>query len=593
MTSGSPAPVDIDEQDLRVAKQASEAFRQLLKGIKNIGIYRHAENRFGEFLQPAFDLLTAFLEEHEVLPLKLSPFTLEFKKQVIYEDQDKENLTYKFYRDGMRFLLFRRGLPPDELLRFVMIAISSLNDRQLFNEDTITRLWKESFHSIEWVVVTNFGFADMTEEEVEIEVDKIVAYLRHQLASNGADITRFARLSAEDLELELEDVDQVRGGIISGRTATPADKAWVQEEIYQEEKNRLFAKMVLIVFQILELDAEKEDQDTILDAVTQVLDTLLVSEDVKGAVALLQRFEKISQKPLPPSRLELVNAIRKTFRRRMVEPQRLETVKQYITLARPLDGEAVKAYLSICTEEELIPLVEMLTAMERPDGRTLLIDVLADLGRNHVDVFARRLEHNSSNVVKDMLAVIQKINPENKYAIIAKCLEHPNLMIRIEGLKTLAKSNDERSLRYIEKAIKDEDIQMRLGAYRALAARSPRRATPLFIKMMQDDSFLSRDNRERIAIVTALGETKTDEALEYFSGIFEQKAGLFSRGKINDYKALAIIGLVAHKSVSAFKVLAREVQNKNNSKEILEQVYKAATRLKQELEAQREEMRRG
>ena len=99
----------------------------------------------------------------------------------------------------------------------------------------------------------------------------------------------------------------------------------------------------------------------------------------------------------------------------MVEPQRLDTVKQYITLARPLDQEAVKAYLSICTEEELIPLVEMLTSMERQEGRTLLIDVLAELGKKHVDVFARRLEHNASNVVKDMLAIIQKIDPANKY----------------------------------------------------------------------------------------------------------------------------------------------------------------------------------
>ena len=37
--------------------------------------------------------------------------------------------------------------------------------------------------------------------------------------------------------------------------------------------------------------------------------------------------------------------------------------------------------------------------------------------------------------------------------------------------------------------------------------------------------------------------------------------------------------------MSAFKILAREVQNKNNSKEILEQAHKAALRLKQELES--------
>src|SRR5688500_15118827 len=209
MSSGVSANVEVDELDVKAAQQASEAFRLLLKGIKNIGIYRHAENRFNEILQPAYDALTAFLDEYEILPLKLSPYTLEYKKQIIYEDQNKENLTYKFYRDGMRFLMFRRGLPPDELLRFVMIAMASFNDKQLFNEDTITRLWKESFHSVEWVVVEGFGFGDMSEEEVEVEIEKIVAYLRHQLSANSTDITRFARLSAEDLELQLDEVDQV------------------------------------------------------------------------------------------------------------------------------------------------------------------------------------------------------------------------------------------------------------------------------------------------------------------------------------------------------------------------------------------------
>jgi hypothetical protein len=582
-----------DELDQQAAQQASDAFRLLLKGIKNINIYRHAEGRFSEFLEPAHTALSGFLDEHEVLPLKLTPFTLEYKKQVIYEDQDKENLTYKFYKDGMRFLMLRKGLPADELLKFVLVATSQYNDRQLFQEDTITRLWKENFECIEWVVVEGFGFGDMSEEEVEIEVEKIVAYLRNQLKANSDDITRFARLSADDLELQLDDVDQVRGGIISGRTATPADKTWIQEELYQEEKKRLFAKMVLIVFQILELDSEAADQDMILDSVTQVLDTLLVTEDIKGAVALLQRFEKIGQKDLPTKRLQLVSTIKETFKKRMMETQRLEAVKNYILLARPIDDDAVKAYLQTCGEEEILYLTEMLSGMERAEGRKLLIEILADKGKNHVDVFARRLDHKSSNVVKDMLSIIHLINPDNKYALFAKCLEHPNVMIRLEGLKVLAKSQDDKSLRYIEKAMDDQDIQMRLGAYRCMAVRSPKRCASVLMKMMRDEAFLSKDSRERIAIVTALGETRTEEALEYFSGVFEQKSSLFSRGKINDYKSLAIIGLVAMKSVTAFKVLAREVQNKNNSKEVLEQAHKAATRMKTELESQKEQIRRG
>lgn len=586
-----PRPSAVSEDadpNIALAQQSANAFALLLKGIKNIGIYRHAESRYMEYLAPAHRALSDFLEQHTVLPLKLSPYTLEFKKHVIYEDLNKENLTYKFYRDGMRFLLFRKGLPIEELLRFVLLAMETQSEAALFQEDMITRLWKEEFGFIEYVVMEGFGFGDMTEEEVEIEVEKIVGYLRKQLAASGKDITRFARLSANDLELELNEIDQVRGGIISGRTATDHDQAWIQEEIYAEEKQRLFAKMVLILFQILEHEATLEDYEMMCDAFVQVLDTLLVSEDVRGSVALLHRFQKVANRPEGDERKELIKRIRDIFRRKMVEPQRLDAVGRYMTLSKKFDDEAVREYLSVCGDEELIPLVDMLSAMERVEGRRLLIQVLSELGKNHAEVFARRLDHNSSNVVKDMLTIILNIDPPDKLKMFAKCLEHPNLMIRLEGLKILAKTPEDAALRYIELAMNDNDLQMRLGALRALAARSPSRAWPLLLKMMQSDDYTGRELREKIAIATAFGETHTKEALSFFSNVFESKTNLFNRGRQNDLKLMSIVGLTAMKSVEAFKVLAREVQNRNNSKEVLEAAHKAALRLRGELAGQKE-----
>lgn len=572
------------EEIIAQAQEAAQVFSLLLKGLKNISIYRHAESRFAEYLDPAHKALTAFLETEGVLPLKLTPFTLEFKKHVIYEDQNKENLTYKFYRDGMRFLMFRQGLPIEELLRFVLLAMETQSEAALFQEDMITRLWKEELTCIEYVVVEGFGFGEMSEEEVAIEVEQIVGYLRKQLKANGKDVTRFARLSAEDLELELQEIDQVRGGIISGRTATPDDRGWIQQELFAEEKARLFAKMVLILFQILELDASAEDYEMLSSSFVQVLDTLLLGEDVRGAVALLLRFEKIAERQKSSRRKELVLKIRDTFRRKMVEPQRLDAVGRYIMLSKKLDEEAVEQYLSVCGEEELIPLTDLLSTMERQEGRKILINVLCRLGADHAEVFARRLDHNSSNVVKDMLTIILRIDPPDKLKMFARCLEHPNLMIRLEGLKILAKAPEEGAAKFIELAMKDADLQMRLGAYRALAARSGARAAPALIKMMQDDDYLGKEQRERVAIATALGETKSREALAFFSHVFEQKASLFARGKHNDMKTLAIVGLAAMHSVDAFKVLAREVQNRANSKEIMEIAHKAALRLKTELQ---------
>jgi hypothetical protein len=582
-----PEPPQAEPEDDRAAEQAQEVAQiiaLLLKGIKNIGIYKHAESRYREYLEPAHKAMEQFLELDPVLPLKLTPYTLEFKKQVVYEDQNKENLTYKFYRDGMRFLMFRGGLPIDELLRFVLLAMETPSEAALFQEDMITRLWKEEFTCIEYVVMEGFGFGDVSEEEVEIEVEKIIGYLRKQLAANSKDVTRFARLSAEDLELELQDVDQVRGGIISGRTAQQDDKEWIQQELFAEEKQRIFAKMVLILFQILELEATTEDFEMLSDAFVQVLDTLLLTEDVRGSVALLQRFERIAQARQNSDKKAMIMRLHDTFRRKMVEPQRLDAIGRYIALSKKLDEEAVREYLSACGDEELIVLTDMLAGMERSEGRRLLISVLSELGKNHAEIFARRLEHNASNVVKDMLTILLKIDPPEKLKMFAKCLEHPNIMIRLEGLKILAKAPEDGALRYIEMALKDSDMQLRLGAYRALALRSAGRASPLLIKIMQSEGFADLEQRERLAVTTALGETKTPQALQFFSSVFEQKASIFSRGKNNEMKLLAISGLTAMRTVEAFKVLAREVQNRGNSKDVLEAAHKAALRVKADLQ---------
>lgn len=570
---------------------AARVFQMLLKGIKNIGIYRHAENRYPEYLEPAHRLLTQFLEEHESLPLRLEPFSLKYRGQPIYEDEDRENLTYKFYRDGVRYLIFRRGIPVEELLNFVLLAMERFNERLLFQEDMVTRLWKQDLRYIEHIVVEGFGFGDMSEEEVEIEVEKIIGFLKQQLAAHGDDVARFARLSVEDLELRLDDVEQIRGGVVSGRTATPQDRSRTQDELIYEQKKRTFAKMVLILFQILELEARTEDYEMLNEAFTQVLDSLLVSEDIRGAVALLLRFGAIRQRQLAPERAEMVESLEESIRARMLEPQRLQSVANYLTLSRELDVDAVQTYLEACGEAEIPHLLDMLVSIERPDARKILIEVLARVGKDKVGTFAAELANNSSNVVRDMLEIIHLISPPGKLGYIAKTLEHPNLVIRLEGLKQFAKSKEPESLRYLEKAAQDSDIQMRIGAYRALAQRNPKRAADFFVRLMRAESFSARDHREKLTVATALGETRQDTALQFFDQVFSQKSNLFQRSKLQEMKNLAIVGLAAFKDVRAFKILAREVQNRSNGKEVMQAAHKAALRLREELESGRKEAR--
>lgn len=582
--AAGPQGASIDPELRRLADQVNEVFVLLNRGIKNIRIYRHAETRYGEFLEPAYKALSAFLEQEALLPLKLGPYTLEYRQQVIYEDQANENLTYRFFRDGVRFLVFRRGLSLDELLRFVLLTTTDVSEIARFQEDWVTRLWKEEFRFIEYVVIEGFALGQLSESEVELEVDKIVGFLRSRMRATTEDFTRFARLSPEDLELELSNIDQIRGGIISGRTASPEEKTKIQEDLDLEERRRLFAKTVLILFQILELDASRDDFDLMLDSFTQVLDSLLVSEDIKGAVALSQRFEAVRAKRLGAEQAIFVQRIAAAFRRRMVESQRLDAIGQYLALSNRLDEDAVRAYLLLASDEDVIKLTDMLATMERSAARRILVEVLSTVGRNHCEVFARRLSSNASQVVRDMLSIIHRIDPPDRASLFARCLEHPNLMVRLEGLKILARTPEPEALRYIEKTLADAEMQVRIAAYRALAVRDPERACSALMRLMQSSDYSGLDQRERSAIASALGETRTRAAFTFLTGLLEQRSGLFSRARVNEAKMMALVGLQSFGTIEVFHRLAGEVQNAAHSKDIMQLAQTAALRVKARLE---------
>ena len=132
-------------------------------------------------------------------------------------------------------------------------------------------------------------------EEVEIEIEKVVAYLYRQLQSNSEDYLRFARISIEDLDLELNNVDQLRGAVVQGVTASAADKSRVQTSLEQED-DRVLPKLVTVFFQLLELDTHEDNFEDVAEAFVQLLDALQtkgVLEDIGGGDYLVQLAESV------------------------------------------------------------------------------------------------------------------------------------------------------------------------------------------------------------------------------------------------------------------------------------------------------------
>ncbi len=576
------------DKNKTLADEARPVFERLRKSLKNIQLYRHNTERYPEYIEPFAKALQELLGRHNLISLKLDPVAYKLGQHVIFEDDGREaNLIYPLWQAGIRLLIFKNGITADEILKFFLLCFGANEaERKNRGEDIITQLWKAELECIEYVVVEGFKvLPDEDIEEVEVEIEKVVAYLYRQLQSNSDDYLRFARVNSEDLDMQLENVDQMRGNVIQGVTATPGDKARIQQMIGREDSRHL-SKMVVVLFQLLELDTTEDNFEDVAEAFVQLLDALLLSENFTAIQQIRERFSHSAQKTaLKQSTRDLVQRCELRFVGRMGESQRVQAIGNILNSGIAKDADGVRNYLYALGVDAIPSLIDMLETLQLLPNRRLVCDVLAAVGGAYVDTFAQRLTHPSSNLVKDMIYVIDKVNPPTKFEIFATVLEHPNAILRLETLAVIGKSGGDECFDYIARVIKQHpDPQMRSQAARMLPNFPADKGAGLLLGIIEAEAFEKASDPEKKALFASVVMMHAPQTDQFLRDIFEQKSGMFAKKRVDDMKLLAIGGLEAAPSIPGLQMLAQVAQDlKRHSKDVCEAARAAAINVKAKL----------
>jgi len=559
-------------------------FDQLQRSIKTIGLYRHNTSHYGEYLDRAYKMLATMLRKYESVTVKVDQLGFKYFDVVVYqEDATEQNIAHKFYRDGVRILIFRDGLTPEEMLNFVLICLTNFHSAEYMFEDMVSLMWKSEFENIEYVVVETFAVGTESQEEAKAEVDKIVNYLYKRLTAQTDDRFSFARISLEDLEIELDDVEQAKGLVIKGTPATPEEKSKILQQLEEDDENRALPKLVVILFKVLEEELDQDLGQAIEDVFIQLLDSFLIHEDLRSINQMLRKFKGMGRKNLPSGNLARIQQIETMFTSKMGEAERIERLTQVLdTTSQIKEPQEVFRYLTRLSDQAIMPLLEALERMERHEARRLICDALATLGGDHLDVFVRRLQSEKANVVRDMLYIIDKLNPPEKLKIIAKLLEHPNLAIRLEALNTIGAGGDESCRGFVLKALNDSDTQMRITATRLLSNFDIAKAAKTLLAIVEDSGFTKRDQKEQTAIYGALAMTNTPESIEFFRGAL-RTSSLLSKKKLGDFKRSIVNGLAISGSIAAYKLLKAELEAGIKEEDVAVAAERACAKLKKKL----------
>ncbi|WNG47900.1 HEAT repeat domain-containing protein [Archangium minus] len=544
----------------------------LLKGIKQIGMYRHNEARFPDFLGRAHEALAAYTDKYGPLSLRVEQQNFMLHGEAVFSEDTP--LPYKFYRDGIRQIIFRPGLTIEELVSFTLI---SLSDPDRGAEDVLAQLWRAGLEHLEYVVVEGFKMDEVTEQEVEVEVDKVVGYLYSRLKTNSDDFLRFARVNAEDLDSKLDGVEQMRGLVVAGNYASDDLKARLQREITEEEHSRLFPKLVSAIFQVVE--GGVDDTALLEEVFVQLLDAMLIQDDYGTINQMVLKLRAMAQRePEGPTAQLLAHFIQK-----MGEEQRVMRLAEVLKTTRPKHPVDITRYLQVLDPSTVFTMLNALETIEIPENRILVCDVLARFAQENPQPFVQRLESERPQTVRDMVYILEKSNHPDRVKMFGLVMINKNLAVKLEVMNIIARGRTAEARKLIVEALNDSVTQVRILAARLLPEFDRDKAYVELVRLMKDPGFEKKSIEERTAIYTAFGSTALPGAISLMLQMLAVKPTLLTKKKVLEDKLLAIAGLAGACSIPSYKALQGVVEDKSQPVEVLTAARKAMYQTKKML----------
>ncbi|WP_375758474.1 HEAT repeat domain-containing protein [Corallococcus exercitus] len=563
VTDANAEPEQSPEVREKVELAKTFAFH-LLKGIKQIGMYRHNEARFPEFLAKAQEAISAYTEKFGPLSLKVEQQNFTLHGEPLFSEESP--LPYKFFRDGIRQLIFRPGLPLEELVTLTLIALS---EPERGADDVLAQLWRAGMQQVEYVVVEGFSMEGANEDEVQVEVDKVVGYLYSRLQTNSDDFLRFARVSAEDLDAKLDGVEQIRGLVVGGRHASDDLKARIQREITEEENARLFPKLVGAVFQVVE--GGVDDAALLEEIFLQLLDMLLLQDDFATVNQIVLKLRALSQREGGEDLGRLLN----NFLHKMGEEQRLTRLGESLKTTRTRQPQDVTRYLQALGVDSVLPLLSVLETIELPENRALLGDVLATFARDLPEPFVARLLSDRPQTVRDMVYILEKSNHPERVKMFGQVMKSPNLVVKLEVMQIIGRGRTAEARRIIHDALTDSVSQVRMLAAKLLPEFDREKAFTDLVRLVRDPGWDKKTSDEKAAVYGAIGATNLPAALSMMQQLLTVKPSLLNKRRVMEDKLLAITGLGGAGSIQSYKMLQAVVEDKAQPLEVLTAARKA------------------
>lgn len=539
---------------------------QLLSNtLKSLLIYPSNNPIPKEFKRKLHLSLSEFLDSNDELKLEISPSQFLYEEKVVYEDGEKEEgLAYVLHKDGIRELVFLKGLEQGEMEDFVEVMQASLKSTDL-EEDLVTRLWEKDFDHIKDLVVDDLLDVDVPSPEDipdDWDFDRLfyseIALTEKGAISSGTD--------PRDLTYKYRQ-EQTKKLLKKLKEFSPEEIDSIQQLLETDNRHRSFDEFLDVLTEILIAEKDSSEFSQMMETVERILGTLISMADFHSAAKIvwrLKRFEEMMQKPSEPTDSLKKNKAERT--RKVVdgagEGENIKRISQILNEKEIADFSSVKEYLFSLNWNSISPIIHMLRDLKGFPARRMVCEVLTEKAKDHLELLEEGISDKHWYVVRNVVSVLGAIGSKKVVKLLKQVIHHPDLRVRRQVVTSLFKIPGPEAGALLVSSLEDEDMRIRILTSRGLAQRKQKEAHPALMNILKDDQFKDRTPEEKKNMLESFATIAGEEAIAFLVKMVNKRSWL-KRDKHNETRIFAI-GALGTIDASEAKEALLELSKKRN-----------------------------
>jgi HEAT repeat protein len=522
-------------------QETRDLIQAVIKAKKNLRMYPQNNPIYVKSVDDIYTRMSSILDYTESIIFKCKQYEIIASDEVIYHKEEKDdNFALFFFKDGLRELTFRKGIPRDEVEEFLKI-ISQDFEKEVLDDDIVTLMWEKDFQYIKYIVDDAVLLEDETYEERAI----------HQVKDVSAG-------SEEILKAYEDAMGKERAVEVTIVPLSNDDVKSIIEEIENDPSDKTL-RLAQLLFEMLFHAEGKGDLEDLSKLIKDTLQYAVSQGNLQTAVYTIKKIKSSIESQVYP---EEVHAHIRGVEYFINSAVFIKQFGEILDRGAELSDDLTREFSFLLNKSAIPHFINILGDLESIAARKVTINILAELGKKDITLLAQGLKDKKWYVVRNIVLVLRRIGNKAAGDYLIGSLLHPDVRVRKEAIRALGEMGTAGALKPLADCLTDDDESIRIASIRSIGLIGMPAAKRIVLDRINDKPFRDKSFTEKKEFFEVLSQWKEEDVINTVIRILKKKT-LFRRTKNDETRASAAYGVGLMSAPEAMNTLEKLERSKN------------------------------